>query len=1224
MRISGKKKSVAMFATLLLCFCSALCIGIGALFHAKADSAQTLTPLYRFDFSDSENRGANTGSLNTVSATINGSAQYTTDAPKNRTALNITSAGTRQNYVSIAADAFNRESVTLAGWFKISQNTPAWSRMLTVNNQKKDTAQYSYMDVMPYGPGYANGLHINTAINNTALIGINGESDNMMQEGNEPDAGTAMPKANYTLPVYDAWTHYAYVLTPQSFKLYQNGVLLKTREGNFTASQFYSDSAMITLGATLNDGTVDFTGAFADFRVYDGALTGEQLVSEFNIDYTDLLTTKFDFESSGVSGTIVTDSVRGFTGTLMGNAQVGQDADKNSNVLMLDGNADNGKSSFKIANNTLHGHNAITISMDVFLAHDTPAYTRLFEFARTGSTALMLGANWGGTPLYIKSTLNEGNASKTSDYSIQGSYYDRWINITVTLDGSCEGRQNAVVYIDGIPVMQRQDFIYKNTLFYGNDEWMDLSFGRTSYYNDAPMKGKIDNIKIWQTVLTQKQILTETGVITIQDDQAAVNSEKEKLTVTYSDGDPSIELPTAVGEAVTVSWKSSHPAIVSATGEIIALPSDKDTVVTLTATLSRFDATATKTFNVTIKKEVASLLRAGTALENVTFPKGSYYYQLMETNLDFMMGLDKDRLLYNYRRIAGLDTKGVQSYGGTWISPESNGAGQFEAHYVTALAKASRTMPDYRYHSESVTDRLTYMVTEMKKCRDAFAAKYPNESGYFGAITTENFDVLTENRVDLSDGTQAWVPWYFNHKNMEAMLDVYWYAPTQELRNIGKDILSGLADWSYGKMNPLSEAKRNEVLKFREYGGMAEVLWQTYAVTGKEEHRKAATYFEEKDFLDKIYNNQDALKGLHANTTIPKFLGCAAAYEVTGKEYYKTICVNAYNMIMKRTYANGGTGDQEWWYTDAENTPESYESAETCCSYNMLKLADYLYRWTGDKTYADYFENTYTNHILASMAPDSGLKTYLTNTEFGYYKIYHTVDKSFWCCACTGMESFAKLPYGIYYTDITESAAAPVVRVNMFYPSEYKVSDTITVTQSGNFYADQKTLFTVKGSGQFTLALRLPDWANGNITIKINGAVQSVTATNGYYEINHDWSDGDTVEYSVPFSFRLVALKGSKNKNAIFYGPLLFVADLGDDDVHDVQESQVNFGKPYTGDIGNKIVFEEDWQNNTQVVADADGNISFVLHTRNQGDITFRPFNQVIGIIVRILVSTLL
>ena len=201
MRISGKKKSVAMFATLLLCFCSALCIGIGALFHAKADSAQTLTPLYRFDFSDSENRGANTGSLNTVSATINGSAQYTTDAPKNRTALNITSAGTRQNYVSIAADAFNRESVTLAGWFKISQNTPAWSRMLTVNNQKKDTAQYSYMDVMPYGPGYANGLHINTAINNTALIGINGESDNMMQEGNEPDAGTAMPKANYTLPV---------------------------------------------------------------------------------------------------------------------------------------------------------------------------------------------------------------------------------------------------------------------------------------------------------------------------------------------------------------------------------------------------------------------------------------------------------------------------------------------------------------------------------------------------------------------------------------------------------------------------------------------------------------------------------------------------------------------------------------------------------------------------------------------------------------------------------------------------------------------------------------------------------------------------------------------------------------------------------------------------------------------------------------------------------------
>ena len=50
----------------------------------------------------------------------------------------------------------------------------------------------------------------------------------------------------------------------------------------------------------------------------------------------------------------------------------------------------------------------------------------------------------------------------------------------------------------------------------------------------------------------------------------------------------------------------------------------------------------------------------GAELDKVRFEKNSYYFFLQKVNLDYMMGLDKDRLLYNYRRIAGLDTKGAQ------------------------------------------------------------------------------------------------------------------------------------------------------------------------------------------------------------------------------------------------------------------------------------------------------------------------------------------------------------------------------------------------------------------------------------------------------------------------------------------------------------------------------------------------------------------------------------
>lgn len=95
-------------------------------------------------------------------------------------------------------------------------------------------------------------------------------------------------------------------------------------------------------------------------------------------------------------------------------------------------------------------------------------------------------------------------------------------------------------------------------------------------------------------------------------------------------------------------------------------------------------------------------------------------------------------------------------------------------------------------------------------------------------------------------------------------------------------------------------------------------------------------------------------------------------------------------------------------------------------------------------------------------------------------------ENSFWCCACTGMESFAKLPQNIYYT------AEGTVKVNMFYPTQFKVSDSVTLVQSGNFYTDQRTVLTVNGAGSFTLSIRIPDWAKKGYTLKVNG--EEVTA----------------------------------------------------------------------------------------------------------------------------------
>jgi DUF1680 family protein len=39
---------------------------------------------------------------------------------------------------------------------------------------------------------------------------------------------------------------------------------------------------------------------------------------------------------------------------------------------------------------------------------------------------------------------------------------------------------------------------------------------------------------------------------------------------------------------------------------------------------------------------------------------------------------------------------------------------------------------------------------------------------------------------------------------------------------------------------------------------------------------------------------------------------------------------------------------------------------ETCTTYNMMKIARYLFRWTGNPRYADYYERAVSNGMLGS------------------------------------------------------------------------------------------------------------------------------------------------------------------------------------------------------------------------------------------------------------------
>lgn len=1176
---------LALALTLSLTLAATLTFGKTDPVHAEGSL------IYRLDFSDAENRGANSAGTEIEGATFYGNPTYTDNAVKGKTAINLPGGAVRTNYFTVPKETLDYETLTLAFWAKIPTDVTGWARMVEINNGYGGRGNLCALAMMPYAPNYYNGLYV-YSVKHEAYYG-NGTNENLVFQGADPTANGNTPKNPNILPVYDAWTHYAYELTPTAFKIYQNGYLIFEAAGEFAGNEYYSDSAMIAFGATVCSwfGDGDMKVSLADIRLYDYALDESQLKSEYALDYTDFLTTHYDFENG------TTESVRGYNGTLENTASVINDAEK-GNVLYIDG-AQGGsdastRSAMTVPLKTIAGHDRITISMDTYINSETASYTRLFEFAPFGGRKLEMYAKWGGSTTMLLKFSNCSETPRDKSVSVNG-VFNRWMNITVSITNT-----TAKFYIDGYLVGENTvDFEYYNSTFW--EYAGSMNFGRTLFWNDGPLTGMIDNIDIYSVALTEREVMKAHGIITVDDDAEAVASEKEKLTVDYTSGAARVELPAYAGEGVKLTWVSDNTDVLANDGTIV--PPAFNTQVSLTATLTRGDVTMTKQFvlDIPAREVVDHSLYHGTALDEVTFEQGGYYDGLMRTNLDYMMSLDADRLLYNYRRIAGLDTLGAVGYG-AWISSAGGGAGQFEAHLVLSLAKAAISVPDYSYNGETIEERMTYMLTEMAKCQKAYATAHPSEAGYFGAASIDQFYALKDGRKTTIDGENVWVPFYFMHKNLEMLIDVYDYAESDELKDTAYEMLVDFVDWIARFTAPIDTETRAKMLK-TEYGGMSEALYQVYMMTGDVNHYKAAKFFEQTDLLDYIYDNVDVLNGLHANTTIPKFLAAAAAYEATGDEYYKTVAINAFDMVMTRIYAFGGTSRGEHWQK-ANDLFISNDTCETCCSYNMLKLADYLYRWTGDKKYADYFELTYTNHILASMAPDTGLKTYLTNTAFGYYKVYHTPDNSFWCCACTGMESFAKLNYGIYYRN------DDTVRVNMFYPSTYTVNDDMAIEQTGDFYRTGKTALTINGAGAMTLALRLPDWADASkVTLRLNGEAMDISATDGYYNITREFADGDTIEYEVAMEFRLDLLKGSERTYALMYGPLVLVADLGNENVIDVQGSQLTFGTAYTGDIVGKTVLDGALSE-AATVEMKDGGLYVTVKTLNQGELTFRPFNE--------------
>jgi hypothetical protein len=498
----------------------------------------------------------------------------------------------------------------------------------------------------------------------------------------------------------------------------------------------------------------------------------------------------------------------------------------------------------------------------------------------------------------------------------------------------------------------------------------------------------------------------------------------------------------------------------------------------------------------------------------------------------YLLELDPDRLLHTFRLTAGLPTA-AQPLGG-WEAPDVELRGHSLGHYLSALAILNGTTGDARFKQ-----RADALVSALAPIQEALAKRFT--PGYLSAFPEEFFD-----RVDA--GKRVWAPYYTIHKIMAGLLDVHLLCGNRQ----ALDILKKKADWVKTRVDRLSDEQQQIALR-TEFGGMNEVLANLYAVTGDPDHLRVAKKFDHHAVFDPLARGEDPLDGLHANTQIPKAIGAAREYEVTGDTRYRDIAAFFWTRVaLGRSYANGGHSDGERFFPiDQFDRHLGASSAETCNTYNMLKLTRHLFAWSPSAETMDFYERGLYNHILASQDPKTGGVLYYCPLRPGAFKTFSTPTESFWCCVGTGMENHGKYNDTIYFHD------ARSLYVNLYIPSELTWKDQgLVVRQDTRFPEEDTTRLTfATGRGApIALKVRYPSWARPGMSLTINGQRQAVSATPGsYVTIEREWTTGDVVVVRLPMSLRYETLPGEPKTIALLYGPILLAGDLGTEGLESVR-----------------------------------------------------------------------
>lgn len=521
-----------------------------------------------------------------------------------------------------------------------------------------------------------------------------------------------------------------------------------------------------------------------------------------------------------------------------------------------------------------------------------------------------------------------------------------------------------------------------------------------------------------------------------------------------------------------------------------------------------------------------------------------------QANKEYLMKLSSDNLLLNYRVEAGRFTaREVPADAHTgWESPVCQLRGHFLGHWLSAAAIHYHTSKD-----KDIKAKADLIINELEECQK------DNGGQWIGPIPEKYLHWI-------ANGKHIWAPQYNLHKIFMGLVDMYIYADSKK----ALDIADRFADWFVQWSGTFTREKFDDILDF-ETGGMLEVWADLLHITGNEKYKTLLHRYYRARLFEPLLEGKDPLTNMHANTTIPEVLGCARAYEVTGDTKWLDI-VHVYwkCAVTDRGYlATGGqTSGEVWMPKNKMKARLGDKNQEHCTVYNMMRLADFLFRHTSEPEYLQYIEYNLYNGIMAQAYyqeywltgnkhnnPSTGLLTYFLPMKAGLRKDWSKETDSFFCCHGSMVQVNAALNRGIYYQD------KDIIYVAQYLSSELNTridEDDITIIQNQDFMngnmqvvndiasshenmpSYRKYDFTIQKSysKNLTLAFRIPEWLMSEATIYLNDELHGKSMdSSSFYRISRIWKEGDRVSVILPIGIKFIPLPDDNTIGAFRFGP---------------------------------------------------------------------------------------